>query len=61
LKHFGLLVKYIINAHGGKVWADSQAGRGSTFGFRIPIGKPVGPTEEEISLLMPDREQSWGM
>jgi signal transduction histidine kinase len=55
------LVKHIINAHGGKVWADSQAGQGSTFGFRIPIGKPVGPTEEEISLLMPDREQSWGI
>jgi PAS domain S-box-containing protein/hemerythrin-like metal-binding protein len=30
------LVKYVIEAHQGKVWADSQLGVGSTFGFRLP-------------------------
>jgi signal transduction histidine kinase len=30
------LVKYVANAHGGEVWAESQQGAGSTFGFRIP-------------------------
>jgi signal transduction histidine kinase len=30
------LVKYVVNAHGGEVWAESQEGAGSTFGFRIP-------------------------
>ena len=31
------LVKYIIEAHKGEVWAESQVGVGSTFGFRLPI------------------------
>jgi signal transduction histidine kinase len=30
------LVKYIIEAHQGEVWAESQVGVGSTFGFRLP-------------------------
>lgn len=31
------LVKYVVNAHGGEVWAESKAGVGSTFGFDLPI------------------------
>jgi len=31
------LVKYIITAHGGRVWAESEEGVGSTFGFAIPL------------------------
>lgn len=30
------LVKYIVEAHNGQVWAESQVGIGSTFGFSIP-------------------------
>ena len=30
------IVKHIITSHGGKVWAESQAGRGSTFIFVLP-------------------------
>jgi len=29
-------VKYIINAHGGKVWVESEPGQGSTFIFLLP-------------------------
>jgi len=31
------LVRYVVKAHGGKVWARSRVGQGSVFGFRIPV------------------------
>jgi signal transduction histidine kinase len=31
------LVKYIVNAHNGELFAVSQVGQGSTFGFAIPL------------------------
>jgi signal transduction histidine kinase len=33
------LVKHIVGAHGGKVYARSQEGIGSTFGFSLPLGE----------------------
>ena len=37
------LVRYVVRAHGGQVWARSQLGQGSTFGFYIPAaGGPDG-------------------
>ncbi len=31
------IVKYIIDAHGGKGWAQSKLGKGSTFFFTLPV------------------------
>lgn len=31
------LCKYLVELHSGKIWMESQVGKGSTFGFSIPL------------------------
>jgi len=32
------LAKKLVELHGGKIWVESEKGRGSTFGFSLPLG-----------------------
>jgi signal transduction histidine kinase len=55
------LVKYVVDAHDGQVYAQSKPGQGSTFGFHIPLAGPKPraalPAEEAAALPAPARRK----
>jgi two-component system phosphate regulon sensor histidine kinase PhoR len=40
------IVKHIVQAHGGRVWAESELGKGVFFHFTLPLASPEQPATE---------------
>ena len=47
------LTKELVELHHGEIWAENNPGQGSVFTFRIPLGKPAFPENEQSSAYSP--------
>lgn len=48
--------KRFIELHGGKIWAESREGQGTTFSFRLPISSPMPTSRDFLRGITPDWE-----
>lgn len=45
------IAKNAVEAHGGRIWVDSEIGKGSVFRFAVPMAKPASDDKEPGSTL----------
>jgi len=60
------ICQQLINMHGGRIWVDSEVGRGSTFHFTLPLFRKeregdIPPVNNKIILSIDDDPQVIGL
>ena len=46
------ITRTLVEAHGGRIWVESEVGKGSTFSFSLPVARE-GPAQKASSLNRP--------
>lgn len=54
------IVRAIVEAHGGRIWAENVAGAGARFTFTLPLTQQALPVSEEPTLRLPRKFRAPG-
>jgi signal transduction histidine kinase len=48
------IARSVVDAHGGRIWADSRVGEGSRFTFALPVDGPMGDGKQQVESRSPE-------